>query len=223
MNRYENVFALFFLLIIILFRSNIIIFFNNIFNLFLEKNNYEEAEKLVLEEKIKYLEEEYNNLNNFKEALPKYANYEYLVSRVIYRDNYLNDSKINILGGKDKGVKKGMVVVNEYGMVGVINKVEDKMSEVTILSNATNISVNIRDSYGKLEYKNNKFEVSDISHDEIIRLNDEVYTSTLGNIKEKLYIGKVVSVETNDLEKKIIVESAVDFHKLNYLLIVGDL
>ena len=54
MRGYEKTIALFFLLILILFRSNIIIFFNNIFNLFQEKNNYKEAENIVLEEKINY-------------------------------------------------------------------------------------------------------------------------------------------------------------------------
>ena len=42
-----------------------------------------------------------------------------------------------------------------------------------------------------------------------INLNDEVYTSTLGNIKEKIYIGKVVGIEDKTIEKEIIIKSDV--------------
>ena len=223
MRKFINVIALTFLLILILFRSNIIIFFSNIFSLLQEKNDYTIAEKQVLEAKISYLENEIQSLNNFKDKLPLYANYNYFVSKVLYRENYFENSKLVIKGGTENGIKKGMAVVNELGMVGVVSKVDKNLSEINMLTNANNISVKIRNSYGKLEYKEGIFRVSDISRDEDIRLNDEVYTSTLGNIKEKLYIGKVVKVNVNTLEKEIIIESAVDFRNLNYILVVGDI
>ena len=223
MRKFINVIALTSLLILILFRSNIIIFFSNIFSLLQEKNDYTIAEKQVLEAKISYLENEIQSLNNFKDKLPLYANYNYFVSKVLYRENYFENSKLVIKGGTENGIKKGMAVVNELGMVGVVSKVDKNLSEINMLTNANNISVKIRNSYGKLEYKEGIFRVSDISRDEDIRLNDEVYTSTLGNIKEKLYIGRVVKVNVNTLEKEIIIESAVDFRNLNYILVVGEI
>lgn len=212
---------LFFLLI--LFRSNIIIFFSNIFNLFQEQNNFYEAEIKILKEKTNYLEKEIEDYTHFNNNLGEYANYNYFLSKVLYKENYFYNAKVLIKGGEKEGIKKGMAVVNELGMVGIVGKTNKDTSELIMLTNANNISVNVRNSYGKLEYVNNKFKIDDISKEEDVRLNDEVYTSTLGNIKEKIYIGKVVKVNNNVLEKEIIVESSVDFNKLNYLLVVGDL
>lgn len=211
------------LLIIILFRNNILIFFNNIYNLVLEKNNYYDAEILFLEEKVKYLENEYNNLNDFKENISMYANYNYMVTRVIYKENYFYNAKVYIEGGSDKNVKSGMAVINEFGLVGVIGNVEEKISELILLTNINNLSVNINNNYGKLVYEDKKIKIKDISREQNINLNDEVYTSTFGSIKEKLYIGKVISVNDKTIEKEIVLDSDVDFNNLNYLLIVGDL
>lgn len=216
-------FNIFVLLLIILFRSNILLFFNNVFCLFFVKNDYNEAEKMVLKSKIDYLEDEYNSLKSFNDNLGLYANYNYLVTRVVYKENYFYNSRVYISGGENKNFKKGMAVLNEKGLVGVIDQVENKMSRIKLLTDTDNISVSIRDSYGKLVYKDNKFKVVDISIYDDIKLNDLVYTTGFGNIKEKLYIGKVKEVNDNDIEKEIIIESEVLFNELNYLLVVGDL
>jgi len=208
---------------LILFRNNILILFNNVYNLFFQKNNISTAEIKILKEKINYLEKEYDELNNFKNKLPIYANYNYLVSRLITRENYLYNAEILIEGGSNLNVKKGMAVVNECGLVGVVDSVRKNVSKIRLLQNIENLSVNINGSYGKLVYKNNKFVVKDISRDVLINLNDEVYTSTLGNIKEKLYVGRVSGVKNDVIEKEIVVESLVDFNNINYLLVVGDL
>ena len=207
----------------ILFRDSVLIYFNNIYNLFFEKNDYKSAEIIILEEKVKYLENEYKELSNFKENISFYANYNYLVSRVIYKENYLYNSNIYIEGGKSSGINTGMAVVNEYGLVGVIGKVSENTSELLTLTNTYNLSVNIGDYYGKLTYDGENLKIEDISRDANINLNDEVYTSTLGSIKEKIYIGKVVEVNDKTIEKDIVIKTNVDFNKLNYLLIVGDL
>lgn len=211
------------LISLIIFRNNILLFCNNVYNLFFFKNDYKSAEIMLLEEKIKYLEKEYNELNDFKEELPKYSNYKYVVSKKIYQENYFYNSKILIEGGENLGIKKGMAVINEFGLVGVVSKVNRNTSEMTKLLNVNNLSVNIKGIYGKLVYEDNKLKIKDISRENVINLNDEVYTSTLGNIKERIYIGKVISVKDKVIDKEIIIESKADFNNLNYLLVVGDL
>jgi len=116
-----------------------------------------------------------------------------------------------------------MAVINEDGLVGVISSTDKTVSEMKLLHNIDNLSVRINNLYGKLVYEDGKLKIKDISRENVININDEVYTSTLGTIKEKLYIGKVVKVSDGVIEKEIIVESKVDFNKLNYLLVVGDL
>ena len=211
------------LISLIICRNNILIFCNNVYNLLFLKNDYKSAEIKLLEEKIKYLENEYDELNDFKENLGKYANYKYVVSKKIYQENYFYNSKILIEGGENLGIKKGMAVINEFGLVGVVSKVNNNTSEITKLLNVNNLSVNVNGIYGKLVYEDNKLKIKDISRENVINLNDEVYTSTLGNIKEKIYIGKVISVKDKVIDKEIIIESKVDFNNLNYLLVVGDL
>lgn len=218
-----NVLIIILFLFLILFRDNILILFNNVYNLFFSKNNYQEAEIVVLEEKVKYLENEYNKLNEFKNTVSLYANYNYLVTRVIFRENYFCNTKIIIEGGSEDNVKSGMAVINEDGLVGIIGNVDKNTSELVLLYNVKNLSVRINDNYGKLVYEDNLLKIKDISRDVFINLNDEIYTSTLGNIKEKIYIGKVESFIDKTIEKEIILKSDVDFLKLNYLLIVGDL
>ena len=208
---------------LIMFRNNILIFFNNVYNLFLEKNNIRDAEILILEEKVRYLENEYDKLNNLKNKLPMYAKYNYFISRIISRENYFYNAEILIEGGKTNGIKDGMAVINEFGLIGVVQSVNDNISKVKLLQNIENLSVNINGYYGKLVFDSEKFIVKDISHDSVINLNDEVYTSTLGNIKEKIYIGKVIEVNDGIIEKQIVISSKVDFNNLNYLLVVGDL
>lgn len=218
-----NLLTIILLVSLIIFRNNILTVFNNVYNLIFPKNDVSVAEIKLLEEKINYLENEYDELNNFKMKLPLYANYNYLVSRIIIRENYFYNADILIEGGSEEKIKEGMAVVNELGLIGVIDGVMKDTSKIKLLHNINNLSVKINNSYGKLVYEDGKFMVKDISRESPINLNDEVYTSALGNIKEKLYIGRVKEVKNGVIEKEIIVESSVDFDNLNYLLVVGDL
>ena len=56
-----------------------------------------------------------------------------------------------------------------------------------------------------------------------VYVNDLVYTSGYGTIKEKLLIGKVIKVDNSDISKKVMINTVVDFNNLNYVLIVGDI
>lgn len=211
------------LICLIIFRNNILLFFNNFYNMFFLRNVYEEAEIILLEEKVRYLESEYDKLNDFKENLSLYADYNYVVTRMIYRENYFYNAKVLIEGGENLGFSDGMAVINEDGLVGIISNVSKNVSEIKLLQNIDNLSVNINDLFGKLVYEDGELKIKDISRENVVEINDEVYTSTLGNIKEKLYIGKVVGVSDGVIEKEIVLESNVDFDNLNYLLVVGDL
>lgn len=211
------------LLLLIIFRDNVLIIFNNVYNLMFVRNDYKAAEISLLEEKVRYLESEYDELNDFKESMSLYASYNYLVTRVIFRENYFYDAEIIIEKGSNDGIKNGMAVVNENGLVGIVSDVLNETSKIKILYNIDNLPVGVNGVYGKLVYENGNLMIKDISRDIVINLNDEVYTAGLGNIKEKLYIGKVSKVKDGVIEKEIIIESSVDFDHLNYLLIVGDL
>lgn len=209
-------------LMIILFRENICFFYGNILGVFKLDNNYYNTIINLKDEKIKYLENEYKNYNEFSKNIDL-IDYSYKVSKIIFKESY-NTNKYLIQYGKKDNVTDGLGIINELGLVGKITKLNDKTSELTTLKELKDISVIINDIPGKLNYDYDKevFLISDISNYDNVYINDKVYTSGYGTIKEKLYIGKVVKIEAETISKKIYVKSEVNFNNLNYVLIVGD-
>lgn len=209
-------------LLIILFRDNICFFIGNVFGVFKIDNNYYDAIIDIKDDKINYLENEIKESDTFLSNI-RLINYNYLVSKVIYKESYSMGNFI-IQYGSNNNVSDGLGVINEYGVVGKITKVDKKVSELTLLRDIKDLSVKINDTYGKLNYNYDKdeFVISDISNYDKVYVNDKVYTSGYGSIKESLYIGKVKKIENEDISKKIIVDTDVDFNNINYVLIVGD-
>ena len=150
-------------------------------------------------------------------------NYSYKVSKITYKES-LDTNKYIIQYGKKDGVTVGNGVTNEYGLIGKVTKLGKHTSELTSIRDLKDISVIVNNSYGKLnyDYKNNTFIISDISNYDVVHINDEVYTSGYGTIREKLYIGKIVKIENKDFKKVLYMKSNVYFNNLNYVLIVGD-
>ena len=209
-------------ILVIIFRDNICFFYGNVLGVFKLDNNYYDGIITLKDEKIEYLENEINSINEFSNNLDR-IDYSYKVSKIIYKESY-NIGKYKIQYGKDNGVENGMGVTNEFGFIGKITKVDNKTSELTTIKDLKDLSVVVNDSYGKLnyDYETNTFTISDISNYDKVYVNDLVYTSGYGSIKEKLLIGKVVKVDNNDISKKIVINTVVDFNNLNYVLIVGD-
>jgi len=209
--------------IIILFRDNICFFYGNVLGVFKLNNDYSNGIIKLKDEKIKYLESELNSYDDFSKNLYK-INYNYKISKIIYKESY-NISKFIIQYGKKDGIEVGMGVTNEFGFIGKITDIDEYTSELTTLKDLRDVSIVVNDSYGKLNYnyETNEFIISDISNYDKVYVNDEVYTSGYGTIKEKLYIGKVTKIVGETISKKVYDKIDVDFNNLNYLLIVGDL
>lgn len=209
-------------ILVIIFRDNICFFYGNVLGVFKLDNNYYDGIITLKDEKIEYLENEINSINEFSKNLDR-IDYSYKISKIIYKESY-NIGKYKIQYGKDNGVENGMGVTSEFGFIGKITKVDNKTSELTTIKDLKDLSVVVNDSYGKLnyDYETNTFTISDISNYDKVYVNDLVYTSGYGSIKEKLLIGKVIKVDNNDISKKIVINSVVDFNNLNYVLIVGD-
>lgn len=209
-------------ILVIIFRDNICFFYGNVLGVFKLDNNYYDGIITLKDEKIEYLENEIDRINEFSKNLDR-IDYSYKISKIIYKEFY-NIGKYKIQYGKDNGIENGMGVTNEFGFIGKITKVDNKTSELTTIKDLKDLSVVVNDSYGKLnyDYETNTFTISDISNYDKVYVNDLVYTSGYGSIKEKLLIGKVIKVDNNDISKKIVINSVVDFNNLNYVLIVGD-
>lgn len=200
----------------------IFIFRNNIFYLFClintsvkKENNNLVTENSILKEKCEYFEQELKSITNLK----NYANYDYSLTRMSYRLSYTSD-EIRIFNTDN--IKVNDILINQYGLVGLVKTVKDKVSDVLLLTGVKNLSVNINSSYGTLSgYESGYFVIKNISNYDDVSINDSVYTSTLGEVKEKIYIGKVADIKITDIEKILYVKSDVDFNNINYLYVVG--
>lgn len=183
----------------------------------MELNNLKNENKQLKEELNKVLQ-----LNN----LDKYLDYDYLKSSILLRNTYDFNNSIIIRYGKDKNIKKGMAVVNEEGLIGIINKVNKKSSEVKLItSDDINISIKIDENYGTLKsYDEDKklLLASGFNNYEIIMKKDDVYTSGLGLIPEGLYIGNVAATKftNSNIEQSVNISSKVNFNNLKYVAII---
>lgn len=200
-----------------------------IYLLFLMKDTFfrtlstsEELNNFYCTEEFTYYKEEYNNLlNSLDIAVPTY-HIEY--TKVIARDIYEFFDKITIAKGANNNLKTGDLVINNFGLVGVISAVNQNSSEVHLLTNSNiNISVKINNSYGILSARDSKLYVKNIKSNSEINVGDSVYTSGLTNIPEAVFVGEVSSITKDNLELEYIIElkSSVDFYNLKYLGVIS--
>lgn len=202
--------------LLFLFRNsidNIVIIFNNNLNY---KNVCEYVNNNVLKEN-----RELREIIKLGENL----SYNHIISLIKYRDILDFTNTVEIYKGSLDGIKIGSAVINDLGLVGVVDKTDKHSSTVNLLTHKnSNISVKVNNSYGLLKYKEGKLIVSNLTNYDEVNLGDLIYTSGIGNLPGEIYVGKVKQIELDSLgiEKIITVESAVDFEDISYLLVLGE-
>lgn len=216
MKIFKNSYFYFILLILILNHSVAINLITNI-SKYVTKNDNERATEIkILKEQNNYLKEELNKIN----SLNSYANYNYKISRISYRDPK-NKSIFYINGGNDEEFKIGYALVNNEGLVGIITEVFDTYSKCSTIDNI-DISVKINNSYGTINKYDRIYLISeDFSNKDEVNLNDVVYTSELGVIKESIKIGTVKKIDNSDISKIIYIEPFINLNDISYLYVIG--
>lgn len=185
-----------------------------------------------LEQQLRELEiikAENETLKQYNELAEKYKSYKTIPAYVINKDisNYSKTIVINV--GKEDGVKENMTVISDKGLVGNVISVTSNTAKVqTIVDSASStsaLSSSTRDTMvckGTIE---NTFilRATYILTDANIIEGDSVETSGMGGIYPKgIHIGKVTKVieGKNKIDKTVEVEAAVDFNKLETVLII---
>lgn len=206
-------------------------FFTDINNL-KEENISLKEKNSELEESLRELEMVKSENETLKEELnlsEKYSEYKSKPAYVIDRDisNYSSDIVINI-GSKD-GVEANMTVIADKGLVGHVISVTDSTAKVqTIVDPASSVSCTISSSNdgiiakGTLEGKS-QLKATYIPTEAEIVQNDKIQTSGLGGIYPKgIYVGTIKKVvnKSNITDRYAIVDTAVDFSKLDTVLVV---
>mgnify|MGYP000245442378 CR=1 FL=1 len=206
-------------------------FFTDINNLKKENQNLEEKNS-QLEQELRELENIKTENETLKEYLgltEKYGEYKTVPGYIIDKDisNYSKIIVINI--GKKDGIEENMTVIADEGLVGHVVSVTDNTAKVrTIIDTSSSISCLMstnKDSIvckGTLE-SDTELKAMYIPTNANLVQGDSVDTSGLGGIYPKgIHVGtvkKIISTK-NITDRYAIVETAVNFSKLNTVLVI---
>ncbi len=155
-------------------------------------------------------------------------NYETIPAMVIgfYENEW--QSEIILNAGSSKGVREGMGVVNQDGLVGVIIQTGSNSCNVRLINDPqSSIGARILSSreLGVLKgSQNRRITLDYISSEEVVFKGDIIITSEYGNLPGEILIGRVskVTENTNNPYKMIEIEPFVDYKKIEYVLILKE-
>ncbi len=206
-------------------------FFTDISNLKTENKELQEKNS-KLEQSLRELENIRTENETLKEYLgltEKYGEYKTIPGYVINKEisNYSKTIIINI--GKEDGIEENMIVIADEGLVGHVISVAENTAKIrTIVDTSSSISCLMSSGKDSIVCKgtldnNSELKAMYIPTDANLVQGDSVDTSGLGGIYPKgIHVGtvkKIVSTK-NMTDRYALVETAVDFNKLNTVLVV---
>ena len=192
----------------------------------LKKKNSELEQSL---RELEIIKAENETLKEYVNLKDKYTDYTTMPADVINRDisNYSSTIVINV--GSDDGIKEEMTVIADSGLVGHVISVTNNTAKVqTIVDTASAVTSTISTTedtivvQGTLEDKST-LRANFIPTDAVVLQGDTVETSGIGGIYPKgIHIGTITEVvnTSNITDRYAIVETAVDFNKLNTVLVI---
>ena len=206
-------------------------FFTNINNL-QEENEQLKQKNSELEQSLRELEivkSENSTLKEYVNLKDKYTDYQTIPAYIIQKDisNYSNAIIIN--AGTDDGVNVNMPVISDQGLVGHVISVTNNTAKVqTIVDTASTTSCVITSSRdmmiarGTLE-DSSSLKATYIPTEATVLEGAKIETSGLGGIYPKgIHIGTIKKVVTtkNITDRYAIIQTAVDFSKLETVLVI---
>lgn len=192
----------------------------------LKKKNSELEQSL---RELEIMKSENETLKEYVNLKDKYPEYQAIPAYIIHRDihNYTKTIVINV--GEKDGIKPNMTVIADKGLVGYVLSTTQNTAKVqTIIDTATSVSSVISTSReaiivnGTLE-DNTSLKASYIPTDAVLLENDNLETSGLGGIYPKgIHIGTIKQIVNtkNNIDRYAYVQTAVDFEKLETVLVI---
>lgn len=197
-----------------------------------EENKKLKDKNNELEQSLRELENIKTQNETLKEYLnltKKYGEYKTIPGYVINKDisNYSKTIIINI--GKKDGVEENMTVIGNEGLVGHVLSVTDSTAKVqTIIDTASSVSCTMSTTKeaivckGTLDGKSILKAMYIPTNSNVIQ-GDSIETSGLGGIYPKgIHIGTIKKVNNtqNMTDRYALVETAVNFEKLDTVLVI---
>lgn len=197
----------------------------------IEKENIEikeELEKAKAEvNKIEFLKQSINELNEVLGLKSAYTNYETLPAKVVNKTKNGINSYVKINVGEKEGIKEGMTIIYSGGIYGRVFKVFENHSEAQLITDVSSkISVKVGDAKESVILKGdieNSLKLTLIPLDMNILKDTEIYTSGEGGIiLPGIYVGKVkeVVIPKNKKDMHATIETRDDIYKVNNVLVL---
>ncbi|WP_022747829.1 rod shape-determining protein MreC [Lachnobacterium bovis] len=181
----------------------------------------------------KYELENYRKLLNLD---AKYPAYDKIAASVVAKDSSNWFSTFTINRGSKDGIKKGMNVIADGGLVGIISDVGRNYSTVrTVINDLSNVSGMITNTYDNINVsgsikemnKNGVITFSELrDSDNKVKNGDSVVTSYVSDqYQQGILIGYVDKIEkdSNNLTKSGTITPAVDFAHIENVLVIKNL
>jgi rod shape-determining protein MreC len=156
--------------------------------------------------------------------------YEYITAKVINNSVNRSNNIITINAGSDAGIKKGMGVINDKGVVGKVLQVSPHFSVIqSVLHSETVISAMLANSrqIGSFSWGSDlnphKGLLFDITNDASPKVGEQVVTSDKSLYPTGIAIGKLINLRAKNARGSFLsmdVALAVDFTKLEYVYVV---
>lgn len=197
-----------------------------------QRNAELEAELAHLRTQIIELQQqlgEYRILSALLDFARAYPEYQYVGASVIGRDPSPFFKYIHINRGSDDGLRRGMPVVTQQGLVGRISQVTANAALVQLITDPS-VTVNVRLEPSRAEAILSGSITGDISLDMIpqeidVEAGDLVLTSGLGgNYPPNILIGQLTGVRSQDYDlfQSASMQPVVDFSDLEIVLVIAN-
>lgn len=152
---------------------------------------------------------------------------DYLAANVIGRDPSPFLHYVVIDAGSNDGVRPGMPVVTEQGLVGRVEAVTAEAARVRLITDpASQVNVHLQRSdtdailIGSIT---SELSLEMIPQDANVQAGDLVLTSGLGGgFPPNLLVGQVLTVRKLDYElfQQAVIQPTVDFNRMQYVLVI---
>ncbi len=199
-----------------------------------DENQVLRAEKEALARQLadkRAIEEENERLRRYLDVKKAHPGLILTEALVIGQASESQSSLLTLNRGSDDGIKVGMPVITEAGLVGSVSQVSKTTCTLRLLTEGM-ASAGAYDSRtgevglieGDIALKgSNRCYLSYLKEDSQVEVGDLIYTSGEGSIFPRgLLIGSVKEVRTDAYlrQKQAVVETAADMNGLTYVMIV---
>ena len=157
--------------------------------------------------------------------------YTYIVAKVVNNSIHQKNNYITVNRGLQHGIRKGMGVISDKGIVGIVLNVSQHFSTIqSVLHSDTRISASVNGNIGSLVWGEGSTDprlarLRDIPNHVIVKKGNRVITSGYSLFPSGIEIGRVTrtGLKGGDSFLDIEIYLSTDFSKLQYVYVINNL